>query len=35
MAYAPVWLQEVASKDVLVFLLELGTPAKLPKTCWC
>jgi hypothetical protein len=33
MAYAPVWIRQVASKYTLVFLLELGTLAKQPKTC--
>jgi hypothetical protein len=34
MAFGPIWLQEMISKNVLVFLLELSTPGKLPGTSW-
>jgi hypothetical protein len=32
MAHAPIWLQEVISKNDLVFLLELSTPGNREGT---
>ena len=35
MAHAPVRLQKVMFVDVVVYLLELSTPAMLRGTFWC